>query len=145
MRLVVQRVTSARVRVEDEVVGEIDRGLMVLVGVTSTDTATQAEWLAKKTAQLRVFEDEEGKMNRSLLDVGGACLAVSQFTLYGNCTKGNRPGYDQAAPPDQAAPLIEHYVQALRGHGVRVETGRFRAEMLVELENDGPVTLLLEK
>ena len=145
MRLVLQRVTSARVRVDGEVVGEIGAGVLVLAGVTAADRSEQAAWLARKTAQLRIFDDDEGKMNRSLLDVGGACLVVSQFTLYADCRKGNRPGYDQAAAPDHAAPIIEHYVQELKALGLPVETGRFRAEMLVELENDGPVTLLLEK
>jgi len=145
MRAVVQRVSQASVSIEGESVGAIGRGVAVLVGVTHGDTAEQAEWLAQKIAGLRIFEDNEGKMNASLLDVGGAALVVSQFTLYADARKGRRPGFTDAAPPEIAEPLVEHFVQALRGYGVPVETGVFGAFMLVEIHNDGPVTILLER
>ncbi len=144
MKLVVQRVQSASVMVDEETVGEIGGGLMVLVGVSHEDTAGDAAHLAKKTANLRVFNDEAGVMNRSVLDAGGEVLAVSQFTLYGDCKKGNRPSYIAAARPEKGLMLYEEYVKQLRGHGVSVETGTFQAEMLVSLVNDGPVTLILE-
>ena len=144
MRLVVQRVRHARVTVAGDVTGRIDAGFMILVGVGHDDTAHDATFLARKTAGLRVFDDADGKMNLSLADVGGACLAISQFTLYGDCKKGNRPSYVASAPPEVAEPLYEHYVEALREHGFTVETGVFGAEMLVDLANDGPVTLILE-
>jgi len=145
MRAVVQRVSQASVSIEGKSVGAIGRGVAVLVGVTHGDTAEQAEWLAQKIAGLRIFEDNEGKMNASLLDVGGAALVVSQFTLYADARKGRRPGFTDAAPPEIAEPLVEHFVQALRGYGVPVETGVFGAFMLVEIHNDGPVTILLER
>ena len=144
MRAVVQRARSARVDVGDECVGSIEAGLCVLVGVTHDDTDEQAVKLARKVHGLRVFDDEDGVMNRSVDDVGGAVLIVSQFTLYGDASKGRRPSWTQAARPEQAEPLIEKVVDELRGLGVPVETGRFRADMLVSLENDGPVTILLE-
>ncbi len=145
MRLVVQRVRHARVIVGQEVAGEIGRGLAVLVGVKVGDTLADAEWLAEKTAKLRIFEDDAGKLNRAVTDVGGGVLAVSQFTLYGDASGGNRPSFIAAARPEQAEPLIEAYVARLRALGVPTATGRFRAEMLVEIHNDGPVTLILEK
>lgn len=145
MRLVMQRVTRGRVSVAGQTVGEIGRGLVVLVGVTHADTPAQAEWLAEKTAHLRIFEDAAGKMNRSVLDIGGSVLAVSQFTLYANAEKGRRPSFIEAAPPEHAEPLITHYVTALQQLGVPVQTGQFRADMLVEIDNAGPVTILLEK
>jgi D-tyrosyl-tRNA(Tyr) deacylase len=145
MRLVIQRVRQARVTVGEEVAGEIGRGLAVLVGVKVGDTVADAEWLAEKTAKLRIFEDEAGKLNRAVTDVGGGVLAVSQFTLYGDVSGGNRPSFITAARPEQAESLIETYVARLRALGVPTATGRFRAEMLVEIHNDGPVTLLLEK
>ncbi|MDY6875720.1 MAG: D-aminoacyl-tRNA deacylase [Chloroflexota bacterium] len=145
MRAVVQRVSQASVSVGDEVVGDIERGVVVLMGVTHGDTKEQAEWLARKIAGLRIFEDNEGKMNAGLLDVDGAALVISQFTLYADCRKGRRPGFSDAALPEMAEPLVEHFVQALRGHGVPVKTGIFGAHMLVEIHNDGPVTILLER
>jgi D-tyrosyl-tRNA(Tyr) deacylase len=144
MRAVVQRVSRASVRVDGAVVGSIDSGLLVLLGVTHTDGLEQARRLAEKIVHLRLFPDGDGKMNRSVLDVGGAVLAVSQFTLYGDAQKGRRPGFIAAARPEQAEPLYEQFVSAVREHGVRVETGRFGAMMQVELVNDGPVTLVLE-
>ena len=144
MRAVLQRVTMARVEVEGAVVGEIGAGLLILLGVTKTDTAPQAELLADKILNLRIFSDEAGKMNRSLLDTGGALLVVSQFTLYGDCRKGRRPSFDQAAPAEQAKTRYEQFVEAARRSGVRVETGVFQAHMAVSLLNDGPVTLIIE-
>lgn len=144
MKLIVQRVQSASVEVDGETVGETGNGLMVLVGVSHDDTAGDAAHLAKKTANLRVFDDAAGVMNRSILDAGGEVLVVSQFTLCGDCKKGNRPSYINAARPEKGLALYEEYVKQLRGHGVRVETGTFQAEMLVSLVNDGPVTLILE-
>ncbi|MGZ4675554.1 MAG: D-aminoacyl-tRNA deacylase [Acidimicrobiia bacterium] len=144
MRALVQRVTRAAVRVNGETVGAIDGGLLVLVGVTHTDDAATADRLADKVAHLRVFDDDAGVMNRSLLDVGGAALVVSQFTLYGDTRRGRRPSWVDAARPEHAEPLVEAFTTALRGHGVTVATGRFGADMAVELVNDGPVTLALE-
>jgi D-tyrosyl-tRNA(Tyr) deacylase len=145
MRAVVQRVSQASVSVEGEVVGAIGRGVVVLVGVTHNDTEEQAAWLARKIAGLRIFEDDAGKINAGLLDVDGTALVISQFTLYADARKGRRPGFTDAAPPEVAEPLVEHFAQALRNHGVPVETGVFGAHMLVEIHNDGPVTILLER
>ena len=145
MRAVVQRVSQASVNIEGEIVGAIKRGVVVLVGVTHGDTEEQAEWLARKTAGLRIFEDNEGRMNAGLLDADGAALVISQFTLYADCRKGRRPSFTNAAMPEVAEPLVEHFAQALRGHGVPVETGVFGVHMLVEIHNDGPVTILLER
>ncbi len=144
MRLVIQRVERAAVEVDDRVVGQIHRGFLVLVGVTHGDTRADAAWLAKKTASIRVFDDPNGKMNLGLSDVSGSCLAISQFTLYGDCRKGNRPSYIAAAPPDEAEPIYAAYVELLRAQEIQVETGIFGAEMRVDLVNDGPVTLQLE-
>lgn len=144
MRAVVQRVSRALVRVDSKTVGEIERGLVVLVGIRSGDTREAADYLAEKVAHLRVFPDAEDKMNRSVLDAGGAVLAVSQFTLFGDVRKGRRPSYIDAAPPEEAEPLYEYFLAALRRHGLRVESGVFRAMMEVELVNDGPVTILLD-
>lgn len=144
MKLVVQRVKAASVTVDGKTVGEIDGGLLVFVGVSHDDTSADAAFLARKTVSLRIFDDENGVMNRSVLDVGGSLLAVSQFTLYGDCKKGNRPSYIEAAPPDKGLKLYEEYVKQLRELGPRVETGIFQAEMEVSLVNDGPVTLILE-
>ena len=144
MRAVVQRVSRAEVRVEGRVVGRIGAGLVVLVGIAREDTREAGRWLAEKIVNLRVFDDAEGRMNRSMLEAGGAVLCVSQFTLYGDCRKGRRPSYDRAASPEAALPLYEAFVAALRAFGIAVETGEFRAMMEVELVNDGPVTLLLD-
>lgn len=145
MRVIVQRVSRASVSVEGEVVGAIGRGVVVLVGVTHDDTEEQAGWLARKTAGLRIFEDSAGKINAGLLDVDGAALVISQFTLYADARKGRRPGFSDAAPPEVAEPLVEHFAQVLRDRGVPVETGVFGAHMLVEIHNDGPVTILLQR
>jgi D-aminoacyl-tRNA deacylase len=144
MRAVVQRVISARVIVDGSVKGEIAVGLLVLLAVGREDTAATASGVAEKVANLRIFNDEQGKMNRSLLDVGGAALAVSQFTLYGDARGQRRPSFIQAAPPDQGKALYEEFVRALRALGVHVETGVFQTHMSVELVNDGPVTILLD-
>jgi D-tyrosyl-tRNA(Tyr) deacylase len=141
---VLQRVTLARVVVDGAVTGEIAAGLLVLLGVGRNDTDESAKYLAEKTANLRIFDDEQGKMNRSLVDVGGAALVVSQFTLYGDARGQRRPSFLAAAPPEEGKRLYEEYVKALRALGVRVETGVFQARMAVELANDGPVTLLLD-
>jgi D-tyrosyl-tRNA(Tyr) deacylase len=144
MRAVLQRVSRAEVRVKGRVVGRIGRGLLVLVGIAAGDTEEAGKSLADKIVNLRVFDDAEGRMNCSLLDAHGEILCVSQFTLYGDCRKGRRPSYDRAASPEAALPLYEAFIAALRGLGVNVETGEFRAMMDVELVNDGPVTLLLD-
>ncbi len=145
MRALVQRVSQASVDVDGEPVARIGPGVVVLVGVTHGDTEAQASWLARKVAGLRIFEDAEGKMNASLLDVGGEALVVSQFTLYADARKGRRPSFTNAAPPEVAEPLVEHFAQALRAAGVPVQTGVFGAHMLVRIYNDGPVTILLER
>ena len=145
MKLIVQRVRSASVKVDDKTVGEIGKGLMTLVGFTHTDTPETVKYLADRAVKLRIFEDENGKMNRSLLDVDGAMLIVSQFTLYGDTVHGRRPGFDAAAKPDLAIPLYEQFIEEVKAFGVNVGTGEFGAEMLVTLENDGPVTFTLEK
>ncbi len=144
MRVVLQRVSEARVRIDGEVVGEIGRGLVVLLGIAPADTPEQAEWLADKVVGLRVFEDEDGKMNRDVTEVGGGILVVSQFTLYGDCRKGRRPSFIEAAPPAVAVPLYAAFVDAVRARGVPTATGRFGAMMQVELVNDGPVTLIVD-
>jgi D-aminoacyl-tRNA deacylase len=144
MRAVVQRVTSSRVVVSGTVVGEIGPGLLVLLGVRTGDAADQARWMADKVVGLRIFEDEQGKMNRSLQEMGGAVLAVSQFTLYGDVQKGRRPSFIDAARPEVAEPLCQAFVTAIRMHGVKVATGVFGADMAVELVNDGPVTLVID-
>ena len=145
MRVVVQRVSRAAVRVDGETVGAIERGFVVLAGFAPADDEAALVWMAEKIAGLRVFGDAEGKMNLALADVGGAVLVVSQFTLYGDASKGRRPSFVGAAPPEQAEALYDRLVALLRERGVRTETGRFRAMMDVELVNDGPVTLLLER
>lgn len=144
MRAVVQRVTQAQVTVDATVIGQIGRGLCVLLGVGARDTEDDATYLCDKIVELRLFDDEAGKMNRSLRDVGGSLLVVSQFTLYGNCRKGRRPSFTEAAPPGRAEELYERFVARARNAGVTVATGRFQARMRVELANDGPVTLLLD-
>ena len=145
MRAVVQRVSRGSVSVGGEIVGAIGQGVVVLVGVTHGDTEEQAEWLARKITGLRIFEDDAGKLNAGLLDVDGAALVISQFTLYADARKGRRPSFTDAARPEVAEPLVEHFIQTLRDHGVPVETGVFGAHMLVEIHNDGPVTILLER
>jgi D-tyrosyl-tRNA(Tyr) deacylase len=144
MRAVVQRVHQARVRVGEEVTGEIGRGLLVLLGVAHGDTPDQARWLAEKIVGLRIFQDDEGKMNRDVSEAGGSVLVVSQFTLYGDCRKGRRPSFIDAAPPETAIPLYEQFIEAVRALGVPVATGRFGAMMDVELVNAGPVTLIVD-
>jgi D-tyrosyl-tRNA(Tyr) deacylase len=144
MRVVLQRVSRARVVVGDEVVGSVERGLLVLLGVAPTDSEADARWLADKVVNLRIFPDESDKMNRSVADVAGGVLVVSQFTLYGDSRKGRRPSFIGAAGPEIAVPLYEAFVNAVRALGVPVATGRFGAMMQVELVNDGPVTLILE-
>ena len=144
MKAVVQRVSSASVNVGDERVGEIARGLLVLLGVADGDEAKDARWMAEKIVSLRIFEDDDGKMNRSLEDVGGALLAVSQFTLLGDCRKGRRPSFVKAARPELAEKLYREFVSIVEGLGVRTATGRFQAHMAVSLVNDGPVTILVE-
>jgi D-tyrosyl-tRNA(Tyr) deacylase len=144
MRALLQRTTGARVRVEGDVVGEIGPGLVVLVGVGPDDTASVADDLARRAAELRIFRDEEGRTNRSLLDVGGEALVVSQFTLFADTRRGRRPGFTGAAAPDMASDLVERFAAALRGLGVTVAQGRFGAEMGVELVNDGPFTIWLD-
>jgi D-tyrosyl-tRNA(Tyr) deacylase len=144
MRAVLQRVRRASVAVGTETVGRIDLGLLILLGVQRDDTAEQARWLAEKTAGLRIFEDADGKMNVSIRDIGGSILVVSQFTLYGDCSKGRRPSFIDAATPDVAEPLYEQFAIHLRSLGIPVQTGRFGADMQVELVNDGPVTLIID-
>ena len=145
MRAVVQRVTNASVTVEDETVGAIGPGIMVLVGVSKEDTDKDLKYIVEKVMNLRIFDDENGVMNRSVLDVGGSILAVSQFTLYGDARGGRRPSYFQAAGPEPANELYERAVAAWRENGIHVETGRFRTEMKVSLVNDGPFTILLDE
>src|SRR5579871_4311859 len=144
MRAVVQRVSRAKVTVNDWTAGEIGLGLLVLLGVGEADAEADAIYLAEKIAGLRIFEDSDGKMNRSVLDAGGSVLAVSQFTLYGDVRRGKRPSFDAAAPPDPARRLYEFFVERVRAAGVRCETGRFQEMMQVELVNEGPVTILLD-
>jgi len=144
MRAVVQRVTEANVTVNDEVAGEVGSGLCVLLGVGNGDTNRDAEWLADKIVNLRIFEDENGKMNRSLLDVGGGALIVSQFTLYGDCRKGRRPSFIEAAPAEEGNRLYEYFVEEVKNNGVETACGVFQAHMSVKIVNDGPVTLILD-
>ena len=144
MRAVCQRVSEARVTVHEEVVGEIGCGLLVLLGVAREDSAADTDRLAAKVARLRIFEGDDGRFDRDVLEVGGAVLVVSQFTLIADSKKGTRPDFSRAAPPDQAEPLYLHFAQALRDHGLSVETGVFGARMSVALVNDGPVTIILD-
>ena len=144
MRAVVQRVTNASVTVDNETVGSIGPGIMVLIGVSDTDTDKDLKYIVDKTMNLRIFDDENGVMNRSVLDVGGSILAVSQFTLYGDARGGRRPSYIRAARPEPADAMYEKAVAAWRDSGIHVETGRFRTEMMVSLVNNGPVTILLD-
>ena len=144
MRAVVQRVSRARVVIDDEVAAEIGRGLLVLLGITHADTAENARWLAEKIVDLRIFPDDEGKMNRSVRDVGAEVLIISQFTLSADCRRGRRPSFDNAAPPEVARSMYETFVETLKAMELPVQTGEFRAMMQVELINDGPVTILLD-
>jgi D-tyrosyl-tRNA(Tyr) deacylase len=144
MKACVQRVSSASVRVDGEVIGHIGAGLLTLLGVAEGDTEADVRWMVDKIVDLRIFDDEAGKMNRSLVDVGGALLAVSQFTLLGDCRKGRRPSYIAAAAPELADAYYQQFIAGVRERGVTVATGKFRAQMAVELVNDGPVTLLLD-
>jgi D-tyrosyl-tRNA(Tyr) deacylase len=144
MRAVVQRVQSARVLVGEEVVGAIGQGLLVLLGVAPTDTVAQVHWLADKIVGLRIFADDDGKMNRGVAEIGGGVLLVSQFTLYGDCRKGRRPSFVGAAAPEIAEPLYEAFLNGVRARGIPVAAGRFGAMMQVELVNDGPVTLIID-
>ena len=144
MRAVVQRVSRTKVTVDGEITGEIGRGLLVLLGVGAGDTGADADYLAEKIVGLRIFEDEGGKMNLAVAEVGGAVLAVSQFTLYGDVRRGKRPSFDGAASPQVARELYEYFVEKIRGAGLRCETGRFQETMRVELVNEGPVTILMD-
>lgn len=144
MKAVIQRVKKAAVRVEGKVVGEIGPGILLLLGVEKGDGEPQAEWIAEKTVGLRIFSDAAGKMNLSLPEIDGALLAVSQFTLAGNCDKGRRPSFDTAAPPEEANRLYEHFLEKARRLGVTVQSGIFQADMEVSLVNDGPVTFIIE-
>lgn len=145
MRAVVQRVRRGRVTSEGVTLAEIGPGMVILLGVGDQDQPEAADWLASKCAQLRIFADAEGKMNRSVLEAGGEAIVVSQFTLYGDVSKGRRPSFIGAAPPEQAQPLVERFIRRLASEGVVTQSGSFGAEMLVEIDNDGPVTLLLER
>ena len=144
MRVVLQRVAHASVTVEEKVIGKIQRGFLLLVGVTHDDAMEDMEYLVRKIVQMRIFEDEEGKLNRSIQDIGGEILSVSQFTLYADTKKGNRPSFSKAAPGDIAIEMFEQFNGLLRDTGIPVETGQFGADMKVELLNDGPVTILLD-
>ena len=145
MRLVLQRVSSASVTIDGEVVGSIDAGLLVLLGIEEGDSSEALQWTAKKTAELRIFQDDEHRMNRSLLDVGGAALVVSQFTLCADIQKGRRPSFVKAAQLEVAEPMCEEFVSILRGMGIHTETGKFGGKMSVSLVNEGPVTILIER
>jgi D-tyrosyl-tRNA(Tyr) deacylase len=145
MKVVIQRVSSASVTVEGVISGQIGQGIMILLGVDKGDDEAKAVWLAEKIIGLRIFSDDDGKMNLSVQDIEGALLVVSQFTLAGNCAKGKRPSFDTAAPPDEGRRLYEYFVEVLKRRGVQVQTGIFQADMQVSLVNDGPVTFILER
>jgi D-aminoacyl-tRNA deacylase len=144
MRSVIQRVSRAQVTIDNELIGVIGPGVVILLGIHADDSEKDVQWMADKVVNLRIFEDDQRLMNRSLLDVNGEMLIVSQFTLYGDCRKGRRPGYSSAARPETAEPLYEHFIHTLQQRGLTPATGRFQAMMQVELVNDGPVTLLLD-
>ena len=145
MKALIQRVLNGSVSIEGETVSSIGRGLVILLGVGKNDTANEAAFLAKKTAALRIFADKQGKLNLSLKDIGGEVLVVSQFTLYADCTNGNRPGFEPAAPPALAKELYEHFINLLKAQKLTVKEGVFQADMLVRINNDGPVTILMER
>ena len=145
MKTVIQRVSEASVTIDGQVTGRIGKGFMILIGIGAEDTEEQADWIAQKIANMRIFEDEEERMNLSLKDVGGEILAISHFTLYADCRKGNRPNFLGAGKPEMSEPLYEYLCDALRAHGIHVETGVFGADMKVALVNDGPVTIVLER
>ena len=145
MRIVLQRVTRASVSIAGRTVGRIDRGFCLLLGITHGDGVAEADWLADKVAGLRLFNDADGKMNLGLAEVGGGVLVISQFTLYGDASKGRRPSFIAAARPEEAVPLYEAFITGLRARGLAVETGEFGAAMVVDIQNDGPVTLILER
>ena len=145
MKIVIQRVKNASVKVDDKIVGEIEKGFLVLVGIKVGDTKAQADYLVKKVCNLRVFTDENDKMNLSLKDIGGELLIVSQFTLYGNCNDGNRPSFIEAARPEEAIPLYEYFCEECAKNSIEVQRGIFGADMKVQLLNDGPVTIVIEK
>jgi len=144
MRAVIQRVNSASVSINGNITGQIDRGLVVLLGIRAEDSTRDLQWLADKIVHLRIFNDTEGKMNISLADIKGEMLIISQFTLYGDCRKGRRPGYSNAAPPEIAEPIYQQFIEEIKRHRITAATGTFRATMKVGLTNDGPVTLLLD-
>ncbi|MCF8056510.1 MAG: D-tyrosyl-tRNA(Tyr) deacylase [Desulfocapsa sp.] len=144
MRAVIQRVSRASVTVDSEITGQIGTGVLIFLGIHKDDDEKEIKWMVKKIINLRIFEDDDGKMNRSLIDTNGAMLVVSQFTLYGDCRKGRRPGYSGAAPPETANTLYQQFIEAVRQKNISVASGRFQAHMDVELINDGPVTLLLD-
>ena len=145
MRALIQRVSHGKVSIADETIAEIDKGIVILLGVGHEDGEEQADYLAKKIAGLRIFEDEEGKTNLSLLDVGGEAIVVSQFTLYADTRKGRRPSFINAGHPEMAEPLVDYFVDLIKGHGIATQTGKFGAHMLVEIDNDGPVTIWMER
>ncbi|MEI6222437.1 MAG: D-aminoacyl-tRNA deacylase [bacterium] len=144
MKLLIQRVTSASVSVDNKVVGKIQKGIVLFIGIGKNDQEKDIDWLIEKTINLRIFPDNSGKMNHSLLDINGEILAISQFTLYGNCNKGRRPSYDEAAPPAQAEQRYNQFIEKLHTTPLKIETGTFQAKMLVQIINDGPVTFSLE-
>ena len=144
MRALIQRVSSGSVKISDKIVGKIGQGLVILLGITHDDTEADVKFLADKCVNLRIFCDEDDKMNRSLLDIGGEALIISQFTLYGDARKGRRPGFSEAARPDHAIPLYEKFVEKVKQYKIKVATGEFGAKMLVDIKNNGPVTLMLE-
>ena len=144
MRAVIQRVSQASVKINNTIHGKISHGMLVLLGIRGGDSSTDLQWMAEKIVNLRIFEDQQGKMNRSLADIDGEMLIISQFTLYGDCRKGRRPGFSSAAPPDIAEPLYLQFIEEVKNRQVRVATGIFQATMEVELVNDGPVTLLVD-
>ena len=144
MRAVVQRVKKGSVEIEEKEIGKIEKGLVILLGVGQNDTEKDAEYLAEKIVNLRIFEDKEGKMNLSVKDINGRILVISQFTLYGDCKKGRRPSFISAALPDKAVKLYDYFVKSIKNYGLKIETGEFQAMMLVKIYNDGPVTILLD-